>query len=222
MDPKLVPTKCAQRPCHDGACFRSVRGFTRSGQRGSHRGHDLVCRGPRPAHELGDQPALAGHDRAAVDEDVELADTSLPELDRDVQLFPDARGETRRVVRIRRSGLAIHDRDGHAPDDNALSASEGREDKTEAWRAGGLRDPGDGLRDAQKNPRGWSAGRLVEAGASFSDEDCLRLCRSFYGRGSACRGLPSSGGIRRLRRPAGWTSGRARNGRRPLRADTEA
>jgi hypothetical protein len=75
---------------------------------------------------------------------------------------------------------------------------------------------------AQRKSPAVVRGACRESGSRFSGEDCLRRCRVSDDRGPSCRGLPSSGGIRLLRRPAGWTSGQARNGRRPLRADTEA
>jgi hypothetical protein len=82
-------------------------------QRGLHSIQDIFTLGPGPAQELGEETALARDDGLTIDHDVELTLPPLLKLDRYSQFIPDQGGETRRVRRSRRSGLAVDDSDAH-------------------------------------------------------------------------------------------------------------
>jgi len=68
---------------------------------------------PGLAREFRDQPSLAGHDQAVIDQDVELSVPPLLHVDGDADLVADQRGVTRRVIGRGRSSRAIDDANAH-------------------------------------------------------------------------------------------------------------
>ncbi len=81
--------------------------------RSTHGSDDIVGVRPGLAQELGEQPPLAGHDRAAVDQDIELSTTTALELDGTADGVLDPGGVTRRLRAVA-SGFAVENPDVHA------------------------------------------------------------------------------------------------------------
>lgn len=86
------------------------------------RGDDLVFVGPAAAEDRFQEALVLRCDEFVVGEHVELARDAALELDGQVELVPNLRGETRRAIAVP-SGSAEDDADAHGQKSNAITPS---------------------------------------------------------------------------------------------------